>query len=146
MGHPEMFGLIRTLVLAASRCAHPSAPFLGRSPWWLPAWLPGHPGGCAQRHNRKVPRLVDVIAALASVDPAATIYVSTPAEPDSAATVCVEPHEGGGPAGLAYLLEVRVACDVLDVWARWRDGKEPTPHEAARAVIYYAQHDAYEPQ
>jgi len=49
------------------------------------------------------------------------------------------------PVGYAYLLEVSLARGVLDVWASWRNGKQPTPEQAARAVIYYSQHDAYEP-
>ena len=82
---------------------------------------------------------------LASADPGATIYVVTPASPYSEARVCVEPEEGGDLAGLAYLLEVSLARDVLNVWTSWRNGGQPTPEEAARAIIYYAQHDAYEP-
>jgi len=92
-----------------------------------------------------MPRLVDVMSALASVDSEATIYVSTPIEPYSDAVVCIEPDEGGSPPGLAYLLEVSLARDVLHTWARWRDGRQPSSEEAAKAVIYYAQHDAYEP-
>lgn len=88
---------------------------------------------------------MDVMSALASADPEATIYVATPPAPHSAAMVCIEPDEGGSPAGLTYLLEVSLARDVLHVWASWRNGKQPTPEEAARALIYYAQHDAYEP-
>jgi hypothetical protein len=53
--------------------------------------------------------------------------------------------EGESPAGLDYLLEVELAREVLHVWANWGHGRQPTPEEAARAVIHYAQHDAYEP-
>ena len=49
------------------------------------------------------------------------------------------------PGGLAYLLEVAVAHDVLRVWSSWRDGRQPTPEQAANAIIYYAQQDAYQP-
>ena len=84
------------------------------------------------------------MSALASADPEATIYVSTPIGPYSYAVVCIEPDEGGGPAGLTYLLEVSLARDVLHAWARWRNGKQPTLEEAAKAVIHYAQHNAYE--
>jgi hypothetical protein len=90
-------------------------------------------------------RLLDVMSALVFADPEATIYAATPIAPDSAAMVCVEPEDGEGPAGLIYLLEVGLARDVLHVWAQWRNGRAPTPEEAARAVIYYAEHDAYEP-
>jgi hypothetical protein len=89
--------------------------------------------------------LLDVISALASADPEATIYAAKPFTPCSAAMVCIEPEDGGGPAGLSYLLEVDLARDVLDVWTRWRNGKEPAPEDAARAIIYYAERDAYEP-
>jgi hypothetical protein len=89
--------------------------------------------------------LLDVISELASADSEATIYAAVPFAPHSAAMVCVEREDGGSPAGLSYLLEVDLAHDVLDVWARWRDGKEPTPEEATQAIIHYAVHDAYEP-
>lgn len=97
------------------------------------------------RQNRKMTSLLDVIFALASADQEATIYAARPFSPDSVATVCVEPEDGVAPAGLSYLLEVGLACEVLDVWEQWRNGKEPTPEEAVRAVIYYGEHDAYEP-
>lgn len=83
-----------------------------------------------------------VISALASADPEAVIYASSPLSPRSEAIVCTE---GEGPAGLDYLLEVALAREVLHVGASWRHGREPTPEEAARAVICYAQYDTYEP-
>jgi hypothetical protein len=89
--------------------------------------------------------LLDVISALASADPEATIYAAVPITPGSTAMVCVEPEDGGSPAGLSYLLEVDIAREVLGVWARWRGGKEPTPEEATQAIIHYGEHDAYEP-
>ncbi len=89
--------------------------------------------------------LLDVVSALASADPEATIYAAEPVAPHSAAMVCVEPEDGGSPAGFAYLLEVNLARDVLNVWAQWRDDRAPTLDDAARAIIYYAEHDAYEP-
>lgn len=49
------------------------------------------------------------------------------------------------PAGYEYLLEVDLVLDVLEVWSAWRGGLPPTPEEAAEAVIYYAQRDAYLP-
>jgi hypothetical protein len=101
-----------------------------------------HRTGTPSRHNRRMARLVDVVSALASADPEATIYVAMPASPYSNATVSADDR---GVIGLAYLLEVSLAREVLDVWARWRNGREPTPEEAAGAIIYYAQHDAYEP-
>jgi hypothetical protein len=85
---------------------------------------------------------VDVIFALPSADPEAVIYASAPLTPRSEAMICAEAES---PAGLDYLLEVALAREVLHVWADWRHGRQPTPEQAARAVIHYAQHDAYEP-
>ena len=47
------------------------------------------------------------------------------------------------PLGYDYLLEVALALEVLETWRSWRGGQTPTPEEAAEAVIYYAEHDAY---
>jgi hypothetical protein len=92
-----------------------------------------------------VPELIEVVAALPITDPEATIYVSLPITPQSAAIVCPESEDGSSPAGFEYLLEVSLALQVLDVWSRWRDGRKPTAAEAVQAVIYYALQDAYEP-
>ena len=85
---------------------------------------------------------MDVISALASADPEAVIYASAPLTPCSEAMVCAE---GESPAALEYLLEVALAREILHVWANWRHGRQPTLEEEARAVIHYAQQDAYEP-
>jgi hypothetical protein len=58
------------------------------------------------------------------------------AEPDSAVAT-------PAPDGLAYLLEVRVALDVIDVWSSWRSGRLPTIVEQVAAIAYYADNDAY---
>jgi hypothetical protein len=86
------------------------------------------------------------MSALEFADPEATIYVAMPAAPDSEAMLCVESEDGRNPVGLFYLLEVGLARKVLHVWTSWRNGRQSTPEEAARAVIYYAQNDAYEPE
>jgi hypothetical protein len=85
---------------------------------------------------------VDVIFALPSADPEAVIYASAPLTPRSEAMICAEAES---PAGLDYLLEVALAREVLRVWADWRHGRQPTPEQAAGAVIHYAQQDAHEP-
>ena len=33
---------------------------------------------------------------------------------------------------------------VIEVWSEWREGGTPTLAEAAGAVIWYAEHDAYQ--
>jgi hypothetical protein len=85
---------------------------------------------------------VDVISALPSADPESVIYTSAPLTPRSEAMICAKAES---PAGLDYLLEVALAREVLHVWADWQHGRQPTPEQAARAVIHYAQQDAYEP-
>jgi hypothetical protein len=49
------------------------------------------------------------------------------------------------PQGMAYLLEVDLVQDVLEVWSEWRDGTAPTTAESVAAVVHYAEHDAYIP-
>lgn len=48
-------------------------------------------------------------------------------------------------SGHHYLLEVDLALEVIEVWSAWRDGVKATPEEATQAVIYYGEHDAYQP-
>lgn len=59
--------------------------------------------------------------------------------------MAVEADDGRDPAGFAYLLEVDIALEVLEVWAEQRGGRTPTADEAVRAVIHYARYDSYEP-
>jgi hypothetical protein len=47
--------------------------------------------------------------------------------------------------GVAYLLEVSIAREVIDVWRSWRAGSSPTSLDRCMAVIHYALHDAYLP-
>jgi hypothetical protein len=48
-------------------------------------------------------------------------------------------------SGHRYLLEVDLAIEAVEVWSEWRAGAIPTPEEATNAVIYYGEHDAYQP-
>ena len=57
----------------------------------------------------------------------------------------VDDEADGAPADFEYLLEVDLVVDVLTVWSSWRAGQAPTATEAAEAVIYYAEKDAYVP-
>jgi hypothetical protein len=90
-------------------------------------------------------RFIDVVSVLASADPAAIIYAVPPFAPESDATISTVDDEDHSQAGFAYLLDVTLARDVLDVWSNWRGGRHPTSEEAVKAVIYYAKRDAYEP-
>jgi hypothetical protein len=39
-GRPDLFRTVRDLGRVLARCSWPSGIAEGRSPWWLPAWLP----------------------------------------------------------------------------------------------------------
>jgi hypothetical protein len=100
-------------------------------------------------------RLVEVIASLDEipVDEAAevapTIFARKPWTPASPCLVLAEEAVNGharSAADHAYLVEVELAREVLEVWSDWRSGAVPSPDEAARAVIHYAEYDAYEPR
>ncbi len=81
-------------------------------------------------------------------EPGPTIFAPKPWTADSPAVVLEEDAVGGAAPSqpsYSYLLEVGIAKEVIEVWSSWRNGREPTSEEATRAVIHYAEHDAYEP-
>ena len=55
------------------------------------------------------------------------------------------PDNGKPPEGLQYLLEVFYVKELLGVWRKWRNGKEPTREEKYQAFVYFIDHDAYIP-
>ncbi|MFI5930254.1 hypothetical protein ACIA3K_30340 [Micromonospora sp. NPDC051543] len=58
-----------------------------------------------------------------------------------------EVHDDEQPAcHHEYLLEVDLAREVIEVWSLWRGGRQPTVLEAVGAVVYYAEHDVYQPE
>jgi hypothetical protein len=78
-----------------------------------------------------------------------TIYIERRAHSDGTTEVAVieAPADelGKAPSGFRYLIEVHVAKDVIEVWTAWHNGQAPSPEEAARAILYYAEHDTYKP-
>ena len=77
-----------------------------------------------------------------------TIYAKRPWTPSTEAVVLRGDDVSEGlttEAGHHYLLEVALAVEVIEVWRQWRTGAIPTPEEATIAVIYYGEHDAYQP-
>lgn len=44
-----------------------------------------------------------------------------------------------------YLLEVRLAKEVIRVWSQWRGGRMPTAKDKCDAVSHYATYDSYLP-
>ena len=96
--------------------------------------------------------LVDVVAQLLDLPGEATIYAAGGhlASLGSTAVVAFEPEDGSVPAeaeaeGLAYVLEVDEAQEVVRVWSAWRDGRIPSIEEATQAILFYAANDAFMP-
>jgi len=94
--------------------------------------------------------LREVVEQLDRLDSDQTIYAAGggDAGPESAALVAMSPEDGALPdaaKGLAYLLEVDEAREVVKVWRSWRDGAEPNTEQKVQAITHYAKHDAYLP-
>jgi len=49
------------------------------------------------------------------------------------------------PVGREQLMCARTAIDVLDAWSNWRDGRTPDVSEAAEAIMWFVDHDAFIP-
>jgi len=94
----------------------------------------------------EVMKLIDVVRELDSFDGDATIYAVEPWTADSPAFVGTEPEDGGLPAtasgqGMAYFLEVFIACDFLADWGA-AQSQHPTLAEKCERLIRYAVDDA----
>jgi hypothetical protein len=101
-----------------------------------------------------VPALLDVITHLGNISagdpdsPGPTIHAQRPWTVTSDAVVRQGEdlqEDETSESGHAYLLEVDLAREVIEVWSAWRDGAKPSPEEATLAVIYYGERDAYQP-
>jgi len=99
-------------------------------------------------------RLLDVVASLDAVERRGrrgvfpTIFAQTPWSSSSPAVVlCEESLDGRAPSmpTHAYLLEVDVAAEVLEVWSSRRSGLTPSPEEATEALIHFAAHGSHLP-
>ena len=88
--------------------------------------------------------LVELLNDLDHLDDDATIFVDRSADlgPDSAAVTAVSDDKESAE-GLSRLLEIYLAREVLQVWTEWRGGRQPTPEQRCRAVIWYAEKDSY---
>ena len=95
-----------------------------------------------------MPTLSALLADLETLPIGSTLYAAVPWSATSEAA-CSSSSQGQGVhvdgRDLAYLLEVEVALEVVDVWVQWRGGRRPSDAEACEAVIHYAQMDAYLP-
>ena len=70
-----------------------------------------------------------------------TIYAAQPWTATSEALIALD-ESSDVPAGLAYMLEVDLAIEAIEVWEQWR-GRVASVSDRCRAVIHYATHDAY---
>ena len=93
--------------------------------------------------------LAELFANLETLDDNLTIYARADPEwsPTSEATVCVPPDDGTtvpplAAAGMDYFLEVYIAKEVLQGWARSAGGKELSLQRICDILINYAQNDA----
>ena len=78
------------------------------------------------------------------VEPA--VYARTPWTPDSEAVLLREDWlDSRERPGFRRVFDPALAREVLEVWSAWRQGRVPSPDEAAEAVIHYAKNDAYQP-
>jgi len=94
--------------------------------------------------------LIELIDNIDELDDNCVIFISNDesiSEKANAVIVTEEllPDNGKSPKGLKYLLEAYLIKELLDVWRKWRDGKEPTREEKFQAFVYFIDHDAYIP-
>jgi hypothetical protein len=101
-----------------------------------------------------VPSLLEVISSLRDIPPGdpysagPTIFAKRPWTPSTDAAVLRSgdlPEGSTTESGHDYLLEVNLAIEAIEVWSEWRAGAIPTAEEATLAVVYYGEHDAYQP-
>lgn len=99
-------------------------------------------------------KLADVVASLDAVERRGrhgafpTIFAQPPWSASSPAVVlCEESLDGRAPSmpTHAYLLEVDVAAEVLELWSSRRSGRTPSPEEATEALIHFAAHGTHLP-
>ena len=113
--------------------------------WWH------HLGVTDLGHTARLREVVNSLERFGDGDryePGPTIFARKPWTADSLAIVLQEDAvEGVAPSqpSFFYFLEVEIAKEVIRVWSSWRGGAEPTAEQATRAVLHYAEHDAYEP-
>ena len=86
--------------------------------------------------------LCEIIRGLQDLDGSLTICAAIPWTADSDAELCPASTVPEG-CRLPYFLEVAVANDVLRAWSFARAGQIPSIEERCRAIIFYAENDAY---
>ncbi len=84
--------------------------------------------------------LEEVVARLDEFSGEHTIYAEAP-KPGARAVVTSD----DGETDLAYLLEVALAREAIDVWRQCWPGRSPTLADEVAAVIHYAVYDTWLP-
>ena len=81
----------------------------------------------------------------------AVIYAEagTESDPDAQCIVCPGDNNDSFVCplnpNLYEVLMVQLAKDAIEVWSLWRENQQPTPLDKFKAVMFYAQNDAYLP-
>lgn len=90
--------------------------------------------------------IMEIISRLDQIDDSLTIcaFKDPSWRPESPAELC---PANRAPAGckFPYFLEISIAKNVLRAWSYARNGRLPDLSECCRALIYYAENDAYIP-
>ena len=97
--------------------------------------------------------LMDVIKNLDKFSDDEAIYATRDGrqwKPESEARVAEETQDGKLPATTAnieleYFLEIHIAKEAIRVLQKWSNNSASSTEAMARAVIYYAEHDAFIP-
>lgn len=91
--------------------------------------------------------LSKLLEKLDDLDDNSTIYAERNPEwsANSRAIICSQSEDGqviDAPKDLSYFLEVDIAREVIEMWKE-RCGRYPSREDKCRAIIYYAENDAY---
>ena len=89
--------------------------------------------------------LADVVENVDNVDRRLIMYAVRPWTAQSPIWAAHLDEIDGRPDGFEYMLEVDLAKAAIEVWSSWRDDQVPTTAQACGAVIWYAEHDAWQP-
>jgi hypothetical protein len=90
--------------------------------------------------------LLELLNGIDDLDDDATIFVDRSAGLNANSPAAAEVSDmSESSEGMSRLLEVYLAKEVLQVWTEWRGGRQPSPEQRCRAVIWYFEKDSYIP-
>ena len=93
-----------------------------------------------------MPKLIEIVKDMDTVDEELTIYAVEPWTPDSDALLGMEPDDAVAPPealaiGASYFIEVYIAKEFLEGWARGKH-KAASVQQRCDRLIKYAVNDA----